>query len=719
MSFLYPLFLAGAAAIAIPIVLHMVRRKTKKRVTFSSLMFVPAAPPLLRNRSRVENVFLLMLRCVIVILLAFAFSRPFFARPVSDKSVRPAKRIVLLIDTSASMRRTGLWEQATAQARAALQDAGQADSVCIMSFDKDARIVMGFEQWDRLEPPQRIVAGIEQVSKLSPTWGQTNLAAALIAAAEAIEDEEINDAGQAVTARRIVLISDLQEGSELEGLAGYEWPKQTGLAVRQVRPAAATNAALQLVTDRADLTATDTESRPRIRITNSSDAAAEQFQINWADDAAADAGPRDSLRSGPNEPVNVYVAPGRSVVVHAPAATSDHPQRRLILTGDNHDFDNTLYVAPSIRQPINILYIGSDDPNDSREMLFYVRQAFVAGGALAPRVAGRQGDSDIAAAEVTAADLIIVTDILSPQNIAVLRRGLESGRTLLLVLKGVEAAETLAGLAQIEKVRVEEAEVDRYAMLGRIDFTHPLFMPFSEPLFGDFTQIHFWKYRRINAGDLPDARVPARFDTDDPALLELRVGKGSLLVLSCGWGRADSQLALSSKFVPLLYSILEYAGVHTTGQLQFFIGDSVPIRRSPASESGDVRIRKPDGSVVVIEPAEQTFTQTDQPGIYTIESGAGRPDAGLFAVNLSARECRTAPIPIEDLENLGVVLDQGGDLRIEKADKVRRHSSLAEMEYEQKLWRRLLAALLIVALMETALAGRLTGSVPKTEEIQR
>ena len=76
-------------------------------------------------------------------------------------------------------------------------------------------------------------------------------------------------------------------------------------------------------------------------------------------------------------------------------------------------------------------------------------------------------------------------------------------------------------------------------------------------------------------------------------------------------------------------------------------------------------------------------------------------------------------MPIEDLENLGVVLDQTGDLRIEKAENMRRHSNLAEMENEQKVWRRLLAALLVVALMETALAGRLTGSVPRTEGIQR
>ena len=158
MSFLYPLFLGGVAAVGIPIVLHMVRRRTKKRVKFSSLMFVPAAAPRFKNRSRIENVLLLILRCCIVCLLALAFSRPFFPKPVSDRAVRPAKRTVLLIDTSASMRRTGLWPQAVAEAQSVLQNAGRTDSVCIMNFDQDAHIVMGFEQWDQAEPGRRALA---------------------------------------------------------------------------------------------------------------------------------------------------------------------------------------------------------------------------------------------------------------------------------------------------------------------------------------------------------------------------------------------------------------------------------------------------------------------------------------------------------------------------------------------------------------------------------
>ncbi len=81
MSFLFPLFLAGIAAVGVPIVLHLVRRHTRHHVTFSSLMFLRTTLPRFTSRSRIENILLLILRCIMICLLALAFSRPFFSRP--------------------------------------------------------------------------------------------------------------------------------------------------------------------------------------------------------------------------------------------------------------------------------------------------------------------------------------------------------------------------------------------------------------------------------------------------------------------------------------------------------------------------------------------------------------------------------------------------------------------------------------------------------------
>ena len=61
-------------------------------------------------------------------------------------------------------------------------------------------------------------------------------------------------------------------------------------------------------------------------------------------------------------------------------------------------------------------------------------------------------------------------------------------------------------------------------MLGQIDFEHPIFAPFAEARFSDFTKIHFWKHRRLETDQIPGARVVARFDNGDPAFVQVPVG---------------------------------------------------------------------------------------------------------------------------------------------------------------------------------------------------
>ncbi len=706
MSFLYPLFLAGIAVVGLPIILHMIRRHTRKHITFSSLMFLRATIPRFKNRSRLENLLLLILRCIILCLLAFAFSRPFFPREAAESRVRPGRRIVLLIDTSASMRRAGMWEKAISEAQSVLESVGQDDRVCVMSFDQSTKIQMGFEQWWASDPTGRASIVSEHISKLSPSWNLTNLGNALVSAAEAIEDDEINDGQQTIAMRQVVLISDLQEGSDLKAMHAYEWPEEMELVVKLVRCQGTTNAALQLVTGRSGLGGSADDSPPGIRITNSSNAIAERFQLNWADETAAKTS---------SQAADVYVPPGHSIVVRAPARADLLEARKLILTGDDHDFDNTLYLAPYLQQQINILYIGNDDPNDFRGMLYYVRRAFGATDALKPRVISRPGNKTIATTDIETAHLIITADAINQENLVSLRRYIESGRTLLLVMKSADAVTTMTDLAlagspggaktqqaEIKTIESEEADVDRYVMLGQIEFKHPLLRPFSEPRFGDFTQIHFWKYRRTNIGDLPDARVLARFDSGDAAWVELPVGKGSLLVFTCGWHPPDSQLALSSKFVPLLYSILEYGGVFAGQQSQYFVGDHIPIPQSMKLEPANLQIRKPNDSLVSLDAGQQFFTQTDMPGIYTIESSAGNQ---LFAVNVPAKECRTAAMPIEDLEQFGVSFKPSSSVAVERTSQAKRHTSFAGLEYEQKVWRWVFIALLAVSLIEIWLAG--------------
>src|SRR5207302_3574441 len=147
-------------------------------------------------------------------------------------------------------------------------------------------------------------------------------------------------------------------------------------------------------------------------------------------------------------------------------------------------------------------------------------------------------------------------------------------------------------------------------MLSEVEFRHPLFAPFADPRFSDFTKIHFWKYRRLALAELPGARELAKFDSGDPALLEIPVGRGRVLVLTSGWHPEDSQLALSTKFVPILYSLLEYSGAPVAPPLQYRVGDLVSIRPDAQPGVAALTITAPDASQVKLSAAETNFSKT-------------------------------------------------------------------------------------------------------------
>jgi hypothetical protein len=110
MSWLFPLYLAGAAAVIVPILLHLRRQPPKDRVAFSSLMFLEETERQPTRRRRLENWLLLLARCLILILLALMFARP-FSRDREAGGVEEGESVVVLLDRSASMRRGDLWER--------------------------------------------------------------------------------------------------------------------------------------------------------------------------------------------------------------------------------------------------------------------------------------------------------------------------------------------------------------------------------------------------------------------------------------------------------------------------------------------------------------------------------------------------------------------------------------------------------------------------------
>ena len=73
-----------------------------------------------------------------------------------------------------------------------------------------------------------------QLDRLAPSWGGTNLGQALIDAVSAIEDMADTSEKSGRMPRRVVLISDLPQGSRLEALGDFEWPSDVELELKTV-----------------------------------------------------------------------------------------------------------------------------------------------------------------------------------------------------------------------------------------------------------------------------------------------------------------------------------------------------------------------------------------------------------------------------------------------------------------------------------------------------
>ena len=717
MSFLTPLFLLGGFAIALPVVFHLVRRSSREKLVFSSLMFLKPTPPRMTRRNRLEHIFLLLLRCLALCLLALGFARPFLQKPMAAAPASAAgAQILLLVDTSASMKRDGLWADALAKAGAALKKTTATDRVAILAFDDQVRNVVSFEQWAAMNISERATLAAQRLAESKPTWRSTHLANALITAADTIEDAEKRE--QHIGPRRIVLISDMQEGSRLDGLQGHEWPRSLEVVVEPVKARRPTNAGLQWVMDAEDSAHTATDAAVRIRVSNSADAKREQFQIRWAGITGGDS-------------LDAYVSPGQSRIVPAPKLPTNSIAEKIVLSGDDDEFDNTAYVVQPVAEEINVLFLGDDAEGDPAQLLYYLKRAFQDTRRQTVRLERRSPDRRDAGAgfepspsgdrRFASLRLAIISSPLSEERAGETRQFLTNGGTALLVLNDVQTAKTLGQLTGTPNVSATEATVANYAMFGQMDFTHPLLAPFSDPRFGDFTKIRFWKHRKMSSDQLPGARILARFDNDDPAILEVPTGRGRVFVFTFSWRPADSQFALSSKFVPLVYSLLDQAGGRSASLAQFRVGDAADpaaLTRSRRREEADLSgpsanppphvsgytIRKPDRTQVQLAAKDTRFTQTDQPGIYEVLVA---PTPVKFAVNIDPSESKTAPLPADELERLGVPMKS---VALAPALQAVRQETLhnTELEARQKLWRWLIVAALAVLLIETWLAGWIT-----------
>src|SRR3984885_8549174 len=101
MGFLAPWFLAGLAAVGLPVYIHLLRRQTTTPRPVSSLMFFERGTQSSTRHRRLRYLLLFTLRALLMLLLALAFANPFIRRSSASAN---DKLLVVAVDNSYSMR---------------------------------------------------------------------------------------------------------------------------------------------------------------------------------------------------------------------------------------------------------------------------------------------------------------------------------------------------------------------------------------------------------------------------------------------------------------------------------------------------------------------------------------------------------------------------------------------------------------------------------------
>jgi len=448
----------------------------------------------------------------------------------------------------------------------------------------------------------------------------------------------------------VVLISDLQESMKLSALQQQAWPANTRLIIDKLTPKNAANASIQLVSSSENLFQGNTDTQIKVKVLNSKASSATRF----------------TLDSGVSN-TSVYAAAGAQQNSTLPVP----PDGKIKLAGDAEPFDNTLYVAPRGKADLRVLYIGSDNPDLPETDLFFLRKAFLQASNSLIQMTQVTGNALTPAALEKTPTLIVAADPLSSAQIQQLRGAVERGSVLCLLPRG----DLMLPLVQAFFPGIQQIEVKNGDyLLEKLDLKDSLLAPFAEPRFSDFTKIHVWKYHDL-VGSHEGIKVVARLEGGAPGILRTNAGSGLVFAITFGWNPGESQLGLSSKFIPLVYSLLEQNRELVQPGSQYFIGENLPLKKFNQST-----IERPDGKTDRAENAA-AYGKLDVPGIYLIKS---QGETQRVAVNLHPAESKSETFTEDDFSALGIKIGAPVAAAVSVAAAA---NDPGKLEGQQRLWR--------------------------------
>lgn len=656
MGFLSPWFLAGIAAVGLPLYIHLLRQYKRTPQPFSSLMFFERRVQSSVKHRRLRYLALLAMRLALVLLVALAFANPFITR--KSAAIQRRKLTVIAIDRSFSMRQGNRMTQAKAEANRILAGLGGRQPVQVMALD----------------------ANLENF-----TQSETDHAGASAAIVSIEPDDRASSFGEFTRALRVLgqttgmnldvhLISDMQQSSMPANFRDLQLGPHTALTLHEVGQRNTPNWAINTVATAAHvydpkstrLTATiagwhTTAARRTVSLLIDGKSLGSK-QVDVPENGKAEVQftgfdvpygahrgeiritPMDALPEDDTFPFSVTRSdPARALFLYA----GNRPQQAFY-------YKSALDSTPDsglVVQPMSVQQAGAVD---------FTKYAFV--------VLNDPGDLDQKIAQALCSYVsrgAAVLIALGPNAIATSRVPLSNDH--------------IGGTHQIQGA-------------GFVDEQHPAVIGT-----GHFENVQFSEAAWI--APKPGARVLAKLANGSPLLVEQSMGEGRELILASTLDNTTSDLPLHTSFVAFAVQSGHYLAGLEDASASVDVGTPITLRHTK-DQSTAADVIGPDGRhALALAEATRTLTfDVTQNGFYDVQRADGR--RVLLAAHTDRRESDLTTAPAENLElwrNTGVT---GA-----RADTSA--SGMAEQqERPYSLWRFALLLALMAALVESVFASR-------------
>jgi hypothetical protein len=653
LTFIAPLFLYGAAFVALPIVLHLVMRRKPKHFEFPALRFVQLRHDTNRRRLRLRHLLLLALRVLAIALLAMALARPSIKLGAGWASQEAPVAAALVFDTSMRM-------EYRHQNHTRLEAARELALTLIARLPHNSQVAVLDTRFAPAAFQVDLGAAKHRIKRLEVAAHVRPLASVLVDAARLLETSEL-------PLREVYVFTDLtrvawpeEAASRLREQLGRS--SDIGVYLIDVGVSHPINTALGDLKLSAQVISAHSTLSIETDLTHSGPAGKRTVEFYV-----------DGVRKGAR---TVPVEPGQSQRLEFPVgdlALGTHQGSLQIVGQDGLACDDQRYFSVEVHTPWKILLVA---PPPERRYAVFLAQA------LAPTSYRRTGQApfecDALSQDALAAkglDGYAAVCLLDPKPLepAVwpkLTNYANDGHGVGLFL-GHNALET----APFNTPAAQELLAGRLKLVVKSadgtwmapeNLSHPVLAAFRD-LPGSVPWDAFPVFRSWQL-DVPPkgVRTLVFYSDGRPAILERDLGRGRVLVMTTpvsdpADAKAWNLLPVGDAwpFLILANGMASYLAGGSQQPLNYFAGQAVVLPLDPSKDINTYLLRSPGAGQIEqrLTPDRKEnllrVTATETPGNYRVQAGgqAGGVDRG-FSVNLSRQETDLERIDKEQLKKL-------------------------------------------------------------------